>query len=190
MDTEDIAIGAAITTAVGIVGYLIWKNSTSGVISSINTSFSVVSDISTAVQESISEGVTSGIDIVRGLANQIGVPPAMAFAVIKAESNGNQNAISPVGAIGLMQIMPDTGTSECGFNVAQLYDPQLNVQCGITYLKKMYNMFGDWMLAIAAYNAGPGRVQSYLSGTQNLPSETIKYQQTVMNNYNKFLSVV
>jgi soluble lytic murein transglycosylase-like protein len=190
VDSNEILIGAAVATAVGITGYLIWRNSPQTVISYINTSFEEVSTISTAVQESISQGISTGVDIVKNIANNVGIPAAMVFAVIKAESNGNQNAVSPKGAIGLMQIMPATGASECGFSVDQLYDPQLNVQCGTQYLKKMYDQFQDWNLAIAAYNAGPGRVSNYLKGTQSLPSETVNYQKTVMNNYNSFSNIV
>ncbi len=87
------------------------------------------------------------------------VPAWLVRNVIRQESGGNPNARSPVGAMGLMQLMPGTA-AELG--VADAFDPRQNVEGGVKYLKKMMDMFGgDLEKAVAAYNAGPGTVQRF-----------------------------
>lgn len=77
--------------------------------------------------------------------------------MMQAESNGNPRALSPVGAVGLMQLMPDTAK---GLRVNE-HDPRQNVLGGARYLRQMYDKFGNWRDAVAAYNAGPGAVEKY-----------------------------
>ena len=89
---------------------------------------------------------------------ETGLAPELIAAVIAAESGGDADAVSPAGAVGLMQLMPDTAT-EVG--VQDATHPGQNVLGGARYLKQMIDRFGDLRLALAAYNAGPARVEQY-----------------------------
>jgi soluble lytic murein transglycosylase-like protein len=87
------------------------------------------------------------------------VPAGLVNAVIMAESAGNPSAISPAGAQGLMQLMPDTAAS-CG--VTNPFVAEDNVQCGTRYLASLLSRYNNNIeLAVAAYNAGPGAVERY-----------------------------
>ena len=105
-------------------------------------------------------------------AKKYNVPIERALATCAAESQGNVSAVSPVGALGLMQLMPETA-SGLGVNP---YNADENVDGGVRYLKEMYEATHDWSLAHAAYNAGLGNVQRYggippFSETQNYVSK-------------------
>ena len=97
-------------------------------------------------------------EMLTSAAKRHGVDPKLVKAIAIAESNMNQDEISEVGAIGVMQLMPETAEG-LGVNP---YDVQENIEGGTKFLKQMLNKFdGDVRLAVAAYNAGPGAVQQY-----------------------------
>jgi soluble lytic murein transglycosylase-like protein len=98
-------------------------------------------------------------DMANAIGPKVGVDPKLIMAVVKAESGGNPNARSHVGAQGLMQLMPATAR---GLGVDDPYDPHQNMLGGAKYLKQLLDKFdGNLKLAIAGYNAGPGAVQKY-----------------------------
>ena len=96
--------------------------------------------------------------IIRRAASTYDLPEALIAAVIRTESAFQANAVSPKGARGAMQIMPDT-QKELG--LTDPYDPEANVMAGSAYLRRQLDRFGTLELALAAYNAGPGNVLRY-----------------------------
>lgn len=116
---------------------------------------------------------------INRIASQYRLEPALMHAVISAESGYNPWAVSPKGAMGLMQLMP--GTAE-RFGVGNPYDPMANMNGGARYLRWLLDKFNDPRLAVAAYNAGEGAVQKY--GNQIPPyQETQTYVVRVMGYY-------
>jgi D-alanyl-D-alanine carboxypeptidase len=120
---------------------------------------------------------------VREAAERFQVPGHWVRAVMHQESGGEQQATSPVGAMGLMQVMP--GTYE-GLRVRyQLgddpYDPHNSILAGTAYIREMYDRFGSPGF-LAAYNAGPDRVDNYLAGRTSLPRETVNYVAAISPN--------
>lgn len=107
------------------------------------------------------------------------VDSALIRSVIRAESSGDPNAVSPAGAKGLMQLIDRTATQ---YGVKEVFDPGDNILAGSRYLADLLKRFGDVPLALAAYNAGPGNVDKY----GGIPpfAETRAYVDKVMRLYN------
>lgn len=93
----------------------------------------------------------------RAAARRYGIPEDLFLRLVQQESGWNPRARSHKGATGLAQLMPGTA-AKLGVNP---HDPVQNLHGGARYLRMMYNQFGNWNLALAAYNAGPGAVQKY-----------------------------
>jgi len=113
-------------------------------------------------------------DLIMKASQLYGVDSALVRAVIAVESAFNRYARSPVGARGLMQLMPDTGRM---YGVGNAYDPWQNIRAGTAYLKEQMTTFRDLRLALAAYNAGPNAVKRY-NGIPPYP-ETQNYVKKV-----------
>ncbi len=113
-------------------------------------------------------------------ARRFGIPPHWIRAVMKAESGGNRQALSPKGAMGLMQIMPGTWAElRVRYGLGDdPFDPAANILAGAAYLRQMHDRFGYPGL-FAAYNAGPARYEAHLREGVALPMETRRYIATL-----------
>jgi soluble lytic murein transglycosylase len=118
-----------------------------------------------------------------------GIAQSWAYGVARSESLFMADVRSSAGAIGIMQLMPDTGRATAReiqlpySGVVTLIDPGSNIRLGTTYLGKMLNRFnGNPILATAAYNAGPGNVESWLPASENVDAriwiENIPFNET------------
>ena len=116
---------------------------------------------------------------IRSHASSHGLDPRLVQALMQAESGYNPRAVSRKGAIGLMQLMPATARE---LAVPDPFNPEQNIRGGVTYLRRMLDLFGGRVeLALAAYNAGPGAVQRH----RGIPpyAETRQYVQRVLGLY-------
>ncbi len=102
---------------------------------------------------------------------------------MQQESGGEEQAVSPVGAIGLMQVMPDTyeGLRDSNGLGDDPFNPHDNILAGAAYIKEMYELYGSPGF-LAAYNAGPGQMNDYLAGSSPLPNETVNYLAAITPN--------
>lgn len=132
---------------------------------------------------------TPFLDVVRQHAGEQALPASTVYSVIRAESAFQEDARSPAGALGLMQLMPDTGkltARRLGLPVpsqSALLDPRTNIALGTSYLRQLLDRFaGNLALAAAAYNAGPGRVRRWQQGAACTPAEfwveTLPFSET------------
>ncbi|MGC4116438.1 MAG: lytic transglycosylase domain-containing protein [Myxococcales bacterium] len=112
------------------------------------------------------------------------IPPALVRAVMATESSFNPKAISPKGAMGLMQLMPGTAAE---MFVADPWDPKQNIHGGVRYLRVLANQFnGDMVRIVAAYNAGPEAVKR-ADGIPQI-AETQEYVKRVLRLYYSYKS--
>jgi soluble lytic murein transglycosylase-like protein len=122
-------------------------------------------------------------DLITKAADKFKLDSALIKAVIKAESNFNHRAVSPVGAQGLMQLMPKTASD---LKVEDSFHPEKNIEGGARYLRYLLNTYkGDLTLALAAYNAGETAVAKY---NYNVPPyrETQNYVKRVFSFYKSY----
>jgi hypothetical protein len=120
--------------------------------------------------------------LVAAAAKQVGLPESWIRAVIHQESGGrtmlaeNRPITSPVGAMGLMQLMPDTYNDMRRANGlgSDAHDPQDNILAGAAYLRTLYKKYG-YPGMFAAYNDGPGNYEAHLYRGRDLPAETVNY---------------
>ena len=110
-------------------------------------------------------------------AQRFDIPERWIWAVMRAESNGDRRAVSPVGAMGLMQIMPATwGSLRARYRLGpDPFDARDNILAGAAYLREMYDRYGNVTAMLAAYNAGPGRTDEFLSRGRPMPVATRAY---------------
>lgn len=151
---------------------------------------------------------------IQSSAKEFNVDPVLILSVIKEESRFKNTAISNVGAIGLMQLMPKTSKEIAqrlkvkNFSLEMLKNPEINIRFGAYYLQKLIAKYdGNLILALAAYNAGIGIVDGWIEGEnenaiKDFELENIRYKSTkifarkVLRNYkflkklNKFLGIV
>ncbi|MFM9829131.1 MAG: lytic transglycosylase domain-containing protein [Sphingomonas sp.] len=133
-------------------------------------------------------GRTAAIsDIIEDVASRHRVDPRLLHAVIAVESGYRSGSISPVGARGLMQVMPATARA-LGVAPAALFDPATNIEAGARLLRRLGGRYaGDLSLILAAYNAGEGAVDRY-AGTIPPYRETQNYVDKVMKQYQYLIS--
>jgi soluble lytic murein transglycosylase-like protein len=120
-------------------------------------------------------------ELIRSSSARHGLDPDLIRSMITTESAGNSRAVSPKGAAGLMQLMPGTARI---LGVENPFDPGANVEAGTAYIRQLLERYGhDLILALAAYNAGPGKVEQY----KGLPPyrETDAYVRRVITLFNK-----
>jgi soluble lytic murein transglycosylase-like protein len=118
--------------------------------------------------------------LVRRTAKQYGVEVALVDALVMAESGYDPHAVSRVGAVGLMQVMPETAADYGVTSIDALFDPQTNVRTGVRHLKRLLGQFGIGK-AVMAYNAGEGALSRH-NGFVTYP-ETQRYTHRVLTNY-------
>lgn len=97
------------------------------------------------------------LEVAKAVARKHGVPEDLFLRLVQQESGWNPGAVSHKGATGLAQLMPGTA-QKLGVDID---DPSENLEGGARYLRMMYDKFGSWRLALAAYNAGPGAVEQH-----------------------------
>jgi hypothetical protein len=120
--------------------------------------------------------------LINQTAKQHGVEPALVHAVISAESAYNPKAVSRAGAIGLMQVMPETAVDYGIGDASALYDPAVNIKTGVRHLKRLLSKYGnDYGRVIMAYNAGEGVVDRTDSNVTY--AETLSYTEAVIRRY-------
>jgi len=122
-------------------------------------------------------------DLLRTAASAAGLDAALVASLVRAESRFHAEAVSPRGAIGLMQIMPDTAAwiaRQLGVVTYDLTEPETNLRFGTWYLRYLLDRFGRVDLALAAYNAGPSRVDQWLAAGTPAYAETDAFVRRVL----------
>jgi len=129
------------------------------------------------LKKNVKDRVNSFSDIIKEASQRYGVPEHIIKAIIDQESRGIYDARSPKGALGLMQLMPETARD---LKVTDRKDPYQNIMGGTKYLSQLNQKYGNWSDTLGAYNFGPGNYNQYLKGNKSLPQETQKYIPSVL----------
>ncbi|MBF0401838.1 MAG: lytic transglycosylase domain-containing protein [Magnetococcales bacterium] len=125
--------------------------------------------------------------MVRAAAQRTGLSTALLHSIIRAESNFDPNAVSPKGAAGLMQLMPETARL---YGVTDITDPETNIHGGALFLADLLKQFNNNLeLSLAAYNAGPTTVTRYGRRVPPYP-ETRNYIARVLRYYEEYQKVM
>ncbi len=144
-------------------------------------------------------------EYVEKYADEYGLDKYLVYSVINVESAFNENAISHADAKGLMQLMDKTA-AECnkregfGYNIPdELFNPEVNIRIGCSYLRSLIDTYNDVSLAVTAYNGGTGNVKKWLEdetlidgkgGLRDIPyAETKKYVKKVFKNYDMYTKI-
>lgn len=138
-------------------------------------------------------------EYVEKYSKENGIDPLLIYSIIKAESNFKTNAISSKGATGLMQLLDETANEVAKNesleykNQETLYNPEQNIILGVSYYANLNQELGNYIVALAAYNAGIGTVNNWIkqgiikadgSDIENIPyKETNMYVRKILNNY-------
>jgi soluble lytic murein transglycosylase len=130
-------------------------------------------------------------DEIRAAAREYEIDPSLVAAVVRVESNFRPRAVSPKGAVGLMQIMPATAeyiAGKMGLTKYDLNKPADNIKIGTFYLRYLFNRFGDTRTVLFAYNAGEGNVAKWIGSGAVLTTcpfpETNSYAEKVLDSKN------
>lgn len=180
--------GMPVTTGV-VSDHVLFERSKPLMIEPVKAAPSTVQPLSLSLSKPISiqptefpPSTTSSVGlfdpIIAEAARNTGLPVTLIQAIISKESGGDPTAVSNRGAIGLMQVMPDTGKS---IKPGDLFDPKHNIEVGTKYLKYLLDRFGDLETALAAYNTGPtsvaeGRIDSE---ARNYAREVLRLRQSL-----------
>lgn len=148
----------------------------------ISVVFGFVFDfVVTKIERAIYPKPSEYAEYVSRYSSEYGVPEELVWAVIKTESDFKASAVSGVGAVGLMQLMPDTFNEITNFRLNERldagmrYDPETNIRYGTYYLSYLYARYENWSTAIAAYNAGLGKVDEWLENDDYATDNTLTY---------------
>jgi len=135
-------------------------------------------------------------DEVEKYTTEFGVDKALVYAVIKKESGFNPMTVSNAGAVGLMQMLPETAewfadTIGVSYSYNSLFSPDYNIMLGVRYLKYLFNKFGEITLVLCAYNAGEGITAKWVQNVNftdaDIPyPETYEYVKMVKKYYDRY----
>ena len=141
------------------------------------------------------------VQTARLSAAEFKIPRSLILAVMRTESDFRPNAVSSAEACGLMQLMPETfsylqeNVFDEKLSDSAIFDPSVNIRYGTCYLSYLFHRFGNWFTALAAYNAGEGRVSDWLTDPDLAPEghlmiipfpETAQYVKNTLEEYSAY----